>query len=466
MKKPKFYIIALCLLIASSTFAQVQIDHAILLTGNGTNAKVSGIKSVTDSLDATSVQSVQSGTLIYAVATGSNNNFNITIYPPITAYQAGMVFNFISNQNVSGPATLNVNNLGAIPIKKFINKNLAGCEIQNKQVVTVVYDGTNFQMTSVFAEAPTAAYAGSDQLNQQDTTINLAANTAINGSGLWTVVRGTGGSFSNPASANSTFTGISGNAYVLSWTITGDCSTSSDTINVSFIGSQTFSYTGSQQTFTVPTAVTRLTFDVYGAQGGSVASNSGGYGGYARGTLSVTQGDLIYIFVGNQPSGTAGGYNGGGAGIGSGAGGGGASDVRVGGTDLASRVIVAGGGGGVPSTSWSTTGGSGGGTSGGLCSGGAGPGYDGQGASQSAGGPSETVYHYAGAVENGSLGQGGQAGTANNSGGGGGGGYYGGGGGDAGGGGGGSGYIGGVSAANMQNGLQSGNGQVVVTWYY
>ena len=121
MKTLKFYITLLYLLIGISSFAQVQIDHAILLTGSGANAKVGGIKSVTDSLDATSAQAVQSGTLIYAVATGSNNSFNITIYPSITSYQAGMVFNFISNQNVSGPATLNVNNLGAISIKKFIN---------------------------------------------------------------------------------------------------------------------------------------------------------------------------------------------------------------------------------------------------------------------------------------------------------------------------------------------------------
>ena len=43
-------------------------------------------------------------------------------------------------------------------------------------------------------------------------------------------------------------------------------------IATSSSGSQTFSYTGSQQTFTVPSGVTTITIKMWGAQGGS-----GGY---------------------------------------------------------------------------------------------------------------------------------------------------------------------------------------------
>ncbi|MFW1396645.1 glycine-rich protein, partial [Vibrio parahaemolyticus] len=52
------------------------------------------------------------------------------------------------------------------------------------------------------------------------------------------------------------------------------------------------------------------------------------------------------IYIGEQPAGSEGGQNGGGKGCGKGTGGGGASDIRVGGTSLSSRVLVAGGGGG------------------------------------------------------------------------------------------------------------------------
>ena len=72
--------------------------------------------------------------------------------------------------------------------------------------------------------------------------------------------------------------------------------------SVSSSGSQTFSYTGSQQTFTVPSGVTTITIKMWGAQGGSGGywSNSnycgtGGKGGYSTGNLSVTAGSTVYV---------------------------------------------------------------------------------------------------------------------------------------------------------------------------
>ena len=121
-------------------------------------------------------------------------------------------------------------------------------------------------------------------------------------------------------------------------------------------GSQTFLYTGSQQTFTVPAGLLSVMVDVQGAQGGTYNSvdGVGGNGGRVVGNLSVIPGQLLYLFVGGQgtwnsltPYGA--GWNGGGAGGYSsnyGGGGGGASDIRVGGSNLGNRVIVAAGGGG------------------------------------------------------------------------------------------------------------------------
>jgi hypothetical protein len=122
----------------------------------------------------------------------------------------------------------------------------------------------------------------------------------------------------------------------------------------------TFAYNGKDgadgepQQFVVPAGVHSVTIDAYGAQGGSLGAppnNLGGLGGHASGTFTVAAGTVLRIRVGGSPTSTAGGYNGGadGAGVGddrpAGAGGG-ASDVRIGGTALADRVLVAGGGGG------------------------------------------------------------------------------------------------------------------------
>ncbi|MDE6285145.1 MAG: cadherin-like beta sandwich domain-containing protein, partial [Bacilli bacterium] len=129
--------------------------------------------------------------------------------------------------------------------------------------------------------------------------------------------------------------------------------------SVATIVNSTYSYTGSYQTFTAP-YTTDYKLEVWGAQGGyRTTAAMGGYGGYARGTVRLTAGQKIYIYVGqaggNGSSGCgsticAGGWNGGGYRY-KYYGGGGATDMRLtsgswnNASSLKSRIIVAGGGG-------------------------------------------------------------------------------------------------------------------------
>lgn len=219
---------------------------------------------------------------------------------------------------------------------------------------------------------------------------------------------------------------------------------------------QTFAYTGAVQEWVVPTWVTEVTIECWGAQGGTLGAFAGsigfaGRGGYATGTLAVTPGETLYLYVGGTSETQTGGWNGGGRGYGY-YGGGGGTDVRYGGTTLADRVIVAGaGGGGGPNSNYK--GGDGGGLSG---ADGLSPyGDQGRGGTQTAGGS-----------RGGALGVGGDGDPLSNIASGGGGGYYGGGGSgfDGGGGGGGSSYIGGVTAGSTTAGQRVGHGQITLTW--
>jgi Glycine rich protein len=229
---------------------------------------------------------------------------------------------------------------------------------------------------------------------------------------------------------------------------------------------ETFEYTGSAQTFTVPAGVTQVTFDVFGAQGsdGSPVAPSPyapGLGGRATATLSVTPGDTFQINVGGQGQYGTGGWNGGGNGLFGG--GGGASDIRAGGTALADRVLVAGGGGG----------------SGGVLCDGAGDGgglvgetgtinaeqcpgsFPAGGGTQDAGGAGGSHLSGINTAAPGQFGLG-AAGSPTSGGGGGGGGWYGGGAGRFGGGGGGSGH--GPTGTTYQTGVRTGNGQITATY--
>jgi hypothetical protein len=254
-----------------------------------------------------------------------------------------------------------------------------------------------------------------------------------------------------------------------------------------------FNYTGAMQNWTVPAGVHTAHFDVRGAQGGGndvfgIPVISGGEGGRTVAEVRVIPGEVIHIFVGgkggdggtcphrNPPAEQSrGGFNGGGNGGvcnhggSGGGGGGGASDIRVEGTHLTNRYIIAGGGGGSSEKLYVpcgfSVGGGGGGHEGAHgvaavdgCTGGT-------GGTRTSGGAQADYPEGRGSLWFGGTGKLGFSASA--CGGGGGGGYYGGGGGWLGaGGGGGSGFGPRVDfpPVKFYTGVHKGNGQVVITW--
>ncbi len=226
-----------------------------------------------------------------------------------------------------------------------------------------------------------------------------------------------------------------------------------------------FAYTGAEEPWTVPAGITSLAVTLEGAQGGSSYAANTNYGGKLEATLAVTPGDVLHLYVGGQPTGTAGGFNGGGNGESGGRGGGGATDVRRGGNALADRVLVAGGGGGAGFWSGSNTevvGGKGGGLSG---EGGYRAPNDpgGQPGTQSGSGTG-TCVTFDNPAMSGGLGFGGSPSSCGCDGYGGGGGYYGGAGsGNCRGGGGGSAFTAAAGVTDVVHtvgGAQPGNGRI------
>lgn len=142
--------------------------------------------------------------------------------------------------------------------------------------------------------------------------------------------------------------GAAGFAAALAWSSTAAAAPSCAAGELSV----PFSYTGSDQTYVVPSGYTEATVYLLGAQGGSgqtirgYAGGTGGLGAQVSGRMTVIPGETLTVGVGGEAS-TA--VNGGGVGgtnlngsatIAAGTGGGG-TDIRN-----ASRVAIAGGGGG------------------------------------------------------------------------------------------------------------------------
>jgi hypothetical protein len=82
-------------------------------------------------------------------------------------------------------------------------------------------------------QAPTLANAGVDLERCGSGSITLAGNLPAIGTGTWSIVSGTGGSFANINLNNTQFTGAAGQVYTLAWTISnGVCPVSTDNVIV------------------------------------------------------------------------------------------------------------------------------------------------------------------------------------------------------------------------------------------
>ncbi len=115
----------------------------------------------------------QDGSTIYAADSESDDTYVITLDPVPPAYTVGMVINFKANTVNTGAATLNVNGLGAKTIKRNGDQDLSSGDIKADQVVTVVYDGTDFQMQSQTGTVP-----GGTKINVTTAAVTVS-NTLI-----------------------------------------------------------------------------------------------------------------------------------------------------------------------------------------------------------------------------------------------------------------------------------------------
>lgn len=103
----------------------------------------------TNNTSATSrLGALETGSYPFVTTTGSANAY-VAASPALASYAAGNYIEFKASFTNTGSSTLNVNGLGAKTIKKNDGAtNLAANDIISGQVVTVLYDGTNFQMLS------------------------------------------------------------------------------------------------------------------------------------------------------------------------------------------------------------------------------------------------------------------------------------------------------------------------------
>ena len=136
------------------------------------------------------------GEMLSAVA--GTNTITASANAGITAYATGQVFTFIAAGANTGATTLNVNSLGAKNIYKSGSVALEAGDIATGQAISVVYDGTQFQISS--GSGGGGAKAGG-VIHENGTTIssNYTLTTGKNGLSVGPVTVASGVSVTVPS---------------------------------------------------------------------------------------------------------------------------------------------------------------------------------------------------------------------------------------------------------------------------
>jgi uncharacterized protein (TIGR02145 family) len=165
---------------------------------------------------------------------GGTSGFNIlysgTYYAPNSAFYGGGT---TGQFGIYATSTEAVNNNWT----RTINENFTGIsrtaetKLLGNAVRCIKNEGGSQPPCS---PQPSQADAGADQIDVNGTSTTLAAIAPTSGTGQWTILSGTNGNVTDIFSITSTFTGIAGESYVLEWTVTTACGSTSDQVNISF----------------------------------------------------------------------------------------------------------------------------------------------------------------------------------------------------------------------------------------
>lgn len=97
---------------------------------------------------------LQRGTMTYVSDAGSTDTYVATYVPAVAALETGMQATFRANTANTRAATLNVNGLGALAIKKHYDQDLETGDIETGQQVTFRYRDNVWEMQSQTARNP------------------------------------------------------------------------------------------------------------------------------------------------------------------------------------------------------------------------------------------------------------------------------------------------------------------------
>jgi hypothetical protein len=136
------------------------------------------------------------GAIDSAPDTGAANAYAIALTPALAAHVPGMPISFLAVHANTAASTLAINGLAPVAIRKYGAAVLQANDIQAGQMVSVVHDGTYYQMQSMpaaamqAASAVLAADASTSSATYTSTGLGLSITLSVGASGIAIVAAG------------------------------------------------------------------------------------------------------------------------------------------------------------------------------------------------------------------------------------------------------------------------------------
>lgn len=125
------------------------------------------------------------GSINWCAASGSPGVYACSLAQSITSYRTGTYYRFQANSTNTGVATLNLNSLGAITIKKKqgnVTTDLVAGDICANQMVDVMFDGSNMQLMTPVCQPDIQSFTivvGTDDAASPLVNTNLGPQTNL-----------------------------------------------------------------------------------------------------------------------------------------------------------------------------------------------------------------------------------------------------------------------------------------------
>lgn len=142
---------------------------------------------------AANIGQIQDSKFTWLGTSTGTNTLTASLTPAITAYVTGGVYRFIVGTTNTGAVTLNINSVGAKNVQ-FQGAALAANSLIAGDVITVVYDGTQFQVISPVGgtEGDILYYNASNQLTRLPKGTDGQVLNLASGLPAWTDTSGGG----------------------------------------------------------------------------------------------------------------------------------------------------------------------------------------------------------------------------------------------------------------------------------